>query len=346
MNRIIWVMLCLGWCWKAQAQTVPGATAQALVNEVIVDKPPYAASHASTIEALPGKRLIAAWFAGPYESSPEVCVWTAIYQNGKWQAPKQVADGIINDTLRYPCWNPVLFRSQTGRLFLYYKIGKNPREWWGMVRYSDNNGQSWSAAQKLPSGMLGPIKNKPVQLANGTILHPSSTESLDEKEWHIHVEQTDKNGNHWKKVAIYCDTFGVIQPSILIHGKDSLQMLCRSRQNRIVQTWSTNNGASWEPLTVTELPNPNSGSDAVTLCNGSYALVYNPLLKGKDWYNGRNRLYLATSPDGIHWNDVYVLENEKDGEFSYPAIIQTPDGLLHITYTWNRRNIKHVVVKL
>lgn len=335
---------CTGVCVNAQA--VPGSGAVCITNEMIVEKPPYAASHASSIVELSGNRLMATWFAGPYESSKEVCIWLSVNEKGKWLPPQQVANGIINDTLRYPCWNPVLFKSREGRLFLYYKIGKNPREWWGMMRYSDNEGKSWSVAEKLPDSMLGPIKNKPEQLRNGDILYPSSTESLDEKVWKIHVERSDKKGKHWVKTDIDCDTFGVIQPSILFHGKDTLQLLCRSRQNRIVQTWSYNNGKSWGKLTATELPNPNSGSDAVTLKDGSYALVYNPLLKGKDWFNGRNQIYLATSPDGVHWKDVYVLENEKEGEFSYPAIIQTRDGLLHITYTYNRKNIKHLVIRL
>lgn len=337
--------LCLG--LQAAGQSVRRTdTAKVLLSEMIITNPPFAACHSSSIIELPGKGLMATWFAGPYESSPLVCIWLSVCVNGKWQPPVQMADGIINDTLRYACWNPVLFRSRAGRIFLYYKIGKNPREWWGMVRYSDNGGAGWSKPARLPEGMLGPVKNKPVQLADGSILYPSSTESTDEKQWVVHIEQTDAMGNHWKRIPIVCDTFGVIQPSILIHSDNTLQLLCRSRQNRIVQAWSHNNGTTWGPLSVTELPNPNSGTDAVTLANGSFALVYNPLLKGGDWFNGRYKLHLALSADGIHWKDVAVLENEKEGEFSYPAIIQAKDGLLHITYTHNRKNIRHVVVQL
>ncbi len=312
----------------------------------ILNNPPFAACHASTIVSLPDKSLLAAWFGGAYESSPDVCIWIARKEKNQWRKPEKVADGIINDTLRYPCWNPVLFRSNAGKLFLFYKVGKSPREWWGMVKYSSDNGQTWSAAEKLPDGMLGPIKNKPEQLPNGDILYPSSSESLDEKVWSIHLEKTDSEGKNWQKISIDCDTFGVIQPSILVHADKRLQLICRSRQNKIVQTWSGDNGVSWAPLSTLDLPNPNSGTDAVTLRNGTHVLVYNPLVKGETWSNGRYKLNVAVSKDGIHWADVYKLENETKGEFSYPAVIQSADGLVHITYTHQRKNIKHVVLKM
>jgi len=186
-------------------------------------------------------------------------------EKGKWSEAKQIANGIINDTLRYPCWNPVLFKTKAGKLLLFYKVGKNPREWWGMKMTSDDNGKHWTKAEKLPEGILGPIKNKPFQLANGEILYPSSTESLDEKVWNIHLEKSDKKAKTFKKINIACDTFGVIQPSILQYSGNKLQLLCRSRQNAVVQTWSNDNGNTWSPLMLTNLPNPNSGTDATTL---------------------------------------------------------------------------------
>ena len=116
-------------------------------------------------------------------------------------------------------------------------------------------------------------------------------------------------------------------------------MLCRSAGNFILSAWSYDNGRTWNELTATSLPNPNSGIDAVTLSDGRQLLVYNHLSKG------RNILNVAVSVDGKEWGAAALLENEmKDSEFSYPAVIQTDDGLVHITYTWNRKLIKHVVL--
>ncbi len=315
-------------------------------RENIMQKPPFAECHASTIVELSNGKMMASWFGGTRESNPDVTIWIAFYENGHWSDPLSIADGIVNDTLRYPCWNPVLFKTKEGKLFLFYKVGKNPREWWGMMIHSTNDGKTWSKPEKLPENMLGAIKNKPIQLANGDILHPTSTESVDAKIWHIHLEKCDKNGQNWQTTAIENDTFGLIQPTILRYSKTKLQLLSRSRQNVVVQNWSFDNGKTWGQPTVTTLANPNSGIDGVTLKNGLQALVYNPLKRGKEWSNGRNKLVIAVSKNGITWTDVYTLEDEKTGEFSYPAIIQSADGLVHITYTLNRKNIKHVILKM
>jgi alpha-L-fucosidase len=118
--------------------------------------------------------------------------------------------------------------------------------------------------------------------------------------------------------------------------------LCRSKSNAIVQAFSEDDGNNWGILTKTELQNPNSGIDAVTLKDGLYLLVYNPTIQGRD---DRAKLNVAISKNGIKWNDAFILESEDKGEFSYPAVIQTADGRIHITYTYNRVNIKHVVLE-
>jgi len=98
-------------------------------------------------------------------------------------------------------------------------------------------------------------------------------------------------------------------------------------------------------MEATTLPNPNSGTDAVTLKDGKQILVYNHIIPSQTW-GSRSKLNLAISDDGINWSAAASLENDPDpdSEYSYPAIIQTSDGMIHITYTWNRKLIKHVVV--
>lgn len=313
-----------------------------LSGELIYNTPPFPQCHASTIvEVSPGKFLSAA-FGGLHENYKDVCIWLSINEKGQWSKPVIVADGVINDTLRYACWNPVLFKTREGKLFLFYKVGPSPGAWWGMVRTSMNDGKTWSQPERLPDGILGPIKNKPVQLANGTILSPSSTEWNGN--WKIHIEKSIDLGKTWQVIPVDTQTeFNVIQPSILIHPDNTLQILCRSKSNSIDQAYSYNNGDSWGKITKTNMPNPNSGIDAVTLKNGWQLLVYNPTIEGT---NGRAKLNVAVSKDGLKWTDTVILENEEQGEYSYPAVIQAEDGKVHITYTYNRVNIKHVVLEM
>ena len=189
-------------------------------------------------------------------------------------------------------------------------------------------------ARRLPDGIVGPIKNKPVQLANGDILCPSSSE---DRGWRVHFERSRDGGQRWTATAPVNDgkEIGAIQPSILLHG-DRLQAVGRTRQGKIFEVWSDNGGKTWGKMTLTDLPNPNSGTDAVSLRDGRYLLVYNHTCIG------RTPLDVAVSRDGEHWRTALVLENEP-GEYSYPAVIQTKDGLVHITYTWKRQRVKHVV---
>ncbi len=296
----------------------------------------FPSCHASTItETTEG--LIAAWFGGTEERDPDVCIYASSNINGTWNKPVMVADGIQNGK-RYPCWNPVLFTKDNGEIVLYYKVGPDPRSWWGLYKTSKDNGKTWSVATQIPNNLLGPIKNKPIRLPNGKILYPTSFETP--KEWNIYLEASDQNLKNWHKITIDNNKLSSIQPTILTYKNGTLQLLCRSKNKNINESWSKDGGQTWSALTPTQLPNNNSGIDAVTLADGRQILIFNPIVKG------RNELAVAVSDDGINWNAAALLENDPDSnaEFSYPAAIQSKDGLIHFTYTWNRKLIKHVVI--
>jgi alpha-L-fucosidase len=315
-----------------------------LDSDFIFSNAPFQSCHASSLVALPGNKIMAVWFGGKHESNPDVSIWASVNEKGVWSDPKEIANGIQNDALRYACWNPVLFKSRSGLLFLHYKVGRSPREWWAEMKISADNGVTWSSTKKLPDGFLGPIKNKPMQLKNGDILYPSSTESNDNI-WTIHIERSDSLGNNWKKINIDCDTFNVIQPSLLTYANGRMQLLCRSKQNVIAESWSFDNGNTWQKVRATSLSNPNSGIDVVSLANGAQMLVYNPLPHGNEWWEGRSVLRVAVSIDGKDWRDIFTLEEHKEGEYSYPAVIQSSDGIIHISYTSKRKKIKYVRLK-
>ena len=305
-------------------------------TEFIYLEAPFPQCHASTIAETPAG-LVAAWFGGTREKHPDVGIWVARKLGTAWSDPVEVANGIQADASRHPCWNPVLHQFAGGDLSLFYKVGPDPASWWGMQITSSDQGETWSAPQRLPAGISGPIKNKPIQLKNGSLLCGSSTENSG---WRVHMEITPDQGETWSRTADVADSrdLQAIQPTILVHPEQRLQILCRARTpGKVVSSWSNDLGASWSDLTPTSLPNPNSGIDAMTLSDGRQLLVYNHTQRG------RSPLNVAVSSNGTDWSAAAVLEHTP-GEYSYPAVIQSHDGLVHITYTWKRERVKHVTL--
>ena len=336
MRIVLWILFvitALPCCVRAESPGVVKA-------EFVYETASFPSCHASTLaEPAPGK-LVAAWFGGTREGHMDVGVWVSRFESDQWTTPVEVASGIQPDGKRWPCWNPVLFQPRAENspapLFLFYKVGPSPSTWWGMVKTSTDGGKTWSDGRRLPDGILGPIKNKPIQLANGDILSGTSTEHAG---WRVHWERSRDLGQSWTKTEAVNDgkEIGAIQPSILSLGGPRLLALGRSRQGKLFQIESNDLGQTWGAMRLTSLPNPNSGTDAVTLRDGRHLLIYNHTAKG------RSPLNLAVSIDGLDWRAALVLESEP-GEYSYPAIIQTADGLVHASYTWKRQRVKHVVI--
>jgi alpha-L-rhamnosidase len=261
------------------------------------------------------------------------------------------ADGVFSPSLRKACWNPVLFQMPDGELLLFFKIGTKVADWSGWLVRSHDGGRTWSRREPLPEGFLGPVKNKPIWL-DGRLLCPSSTEGDG---WKVHFESFDVQQKKWRMIGPLAaepaettqpsrqHTVQAIQPSILLHKDGQLQILCRTRNGRLATSLSSDNGESWTPLSLTNLPNNNSGTDAVTLKDGRQLLVYNDFSTLPGTPKGpRTPLCVAVSKDGIHWKKVLTLEDSPVSQYSYPAVIQSADGKIHIAYTWRRQRIKYV----
>jgi predicted neuraminidase len=324
---------------------------------------PFKSAHASTLVELKDGSFMAAWFGGTKEGHPDVAIWSSRKNSGYshgWSAPEELArePGV-------PCWNPVLFHTNDGRLWLYYKFGPSPDTWTAARRHSDDDGKTWSPAEHLPAGLIGPVRAKPLVLPNGTIISGSSTEAYHS--WAVWIERSVDGGKSWTRTGPivppadavkitsekgtganpahvpglqgWDETTGIIQPSVVSLGGKKLRFYARSTANvaRIVVADSPDEGITWNGARPLDLPNPNSGIDAIALNEGRVVLVFN------NTTTGRTPLNLAVSPDGEHFTTFATLE-EGPGEYSYPAIIQGKNGDLYITYTWNRKSIafRHV----
>ena len=318
-------------CWVSFTASAAGAV---LKSQFIFQRGPVPTNHASTIvETTEG--VLAAWFGGPKARDPRNSIYSARYDGTNWSTPVRILEGGTGGA-RFQCWNPVLFQPARGPLLLFYKVGPSPEDWWGMLTMSTNAGRSWTTSNRLPDGFIGPVRNKPIELSDDSLLCGASVEQGG---WRVHMEHASNLGKRWEKTGPLNDPteIAAIQPTILIHQNADLQILCRTKQGFIADSWSKDAGKSWSTMTLTKLPNPNGAIDAVRLKDGRFLLVYNASA------TERNVLNLAVSQDGRQWTPELVLE-EGMGEFSYPAIIQAREGMVHITYSWNRQRIRHVVI--
>lgn len=299
---------------------------------LIFDKAPFPSCHASTIvEARPG-RFLAAWFGGKAEGAKDVQIWLSRFDGKTWSEPE-----VVGSEPGYPCWNPVLFKTAKGTLRLWYKAGPKPENWTGYVRNSTDDGKTWSKPEMLPAGFYGPVRAKPIQLGDGTILAPTSVESF--RCWSPYVDRSTDDGQTWTRsnaFGVADKPYGQIQPTLVPGTEGKIVALMRSRDPMLIcRSESSDGGKTFSAAERTEVPNPSSGIDAVRTRAGALYMLYNPLPLV------RTPLRLGRSTDdGKTWSKVKDLESEK-GEFSYPAIIEGSDGLLHMTYTWNRTHIKY-----
>lgn len=151
----------------------------------------------------------------------------------------------------------------------------------------------------------------------------------------------------WKGYPIAKSNY-LVQPSIVrpVPNRHYMRAFFRDRRAKnIYSASSTDEGYSWTEPKKTVLPNNNAAIQATMLSSGNMAIVFNPTNKE------RNVIRVAISKDGGDtWPNHRDLERTvtREGagvEYSYPSILQTLDGYIHVSYTYNRDTIKYVRFK-
>ncbi len=297
--------------------------------------------HASTVLPLSDGRVMCAWFAGEHEKNDNVRIWFSVRENGKWSEPAK-----IPSDENVPHWNPVLDMRNDGVVRLYFKKGKEIKDWVTWFSDTKDFGKSWSEPKELVPGDTnsgrGPVKNKCIRTKEGLLLAPASNEKTKQL-WRCFIDVSRDDGDAWEM----CDyivrpkkKFGLvkmIQPTLWQDDEGVVHALMRTDKGRIYKSFSVDGGLSWSKAERTEMPNNNSGIDCVRVPDGRIFLVYNPV--SENW-GDRSPLELAVSEDnGKTFSTVCVLEDEKGGEFSYPSITFL-NNRLFIAYTYNRRQIR------
>ncbi len=218
----------------------------------------------------------------------------------------------------------------------------NPAGWAEYARpYDEMIIEAARDARKRSIGWMTRIK--PLILESGRILLPLYSDGFNLSL----VAISDDDGTTWR-------------PSLPIVGRGPIQPALAQRQDGTVVAYlrdsgdapgrvqiseSTDGGETWSAARKTDIPNTAS-VELLALEEGTWAFL------GNDVSDGRYRLTLYLSEDeGRSWPRKVVIEEDTSGQgrFSYPALIQTSDGRLHITYSFhpseNRKAIKYVAVE-
>lgn len=309
-------------------------------REFVFDNVPFVSCHGATLTEAADGRLLCAWFAGTAEKKPDTGIWLSQKKGRQWSQPQEFANGLQPSGRRFAAWNPVLFTAKAGTVFLFYRIGNSPRDWNGFYRTSKDDGETWGLPVAFADGVTGPVRNPPVEFDGGRIVAPSSTEFHSTFGWRLEFDISDDGGASWRAVSPDDGNFiNAIQSALLPHRDGRLQAIARSRSGKLATTFSSDGGLTWSPVALTEVENSNAGIGAVALKDGRFLLVHNVGER-------RSRLAVSLSDDGLHWKQALWLQNDDDinHEYSYPTVIQTRDGKVHVVYTWRRENIAHVVI--
>jgi len=247
-----------------------------------------------------------------------------------WSTPLEVAKPLGSSY-----WNPVLNLLPNGKITLFYKSGTTPTSWIGELLFVDENGNSLTEPQSLIDNEIGPVKNKCINWNIDLVICPSSTESSGGKGY-AHIDSFVPSTNASAVASSYVTgqplvATGVrlIQPTLFVVKNGTIRALMRSSNGFVWYSDSTDIGYSWSAPQNSSIPNPDSDIDAIGTSTSGIYLAYNPER------SGRTILSIGQSDDGLNFEQQIVLENNPSGTFSYPSIIQTSDGHLHVVYSWN-----------
>jgi len=312
-------------------------------SELIFEKIPGAPNHhASSIAEAANGDLLVTWYGGSYESSDDEALFMARRKKGQrnwetpvmlWRDPKQ------------PVGNAVVFTDQRGRVWIIWgrMEAKQPllaHTGWErtrlLYRISDDNGYHWSADKLFPMDTTGWLpRNLAIKLKTGELMVPLSDER-DNKDLSFFVITKD-SGATWTRSAIIPNAQSQGEQPTVAQRKDGSLIAFLRTGPRLLQTESFDRGLTWSPAKPTELKNPDAAISLCALANGNLILSWN------NQERGRSPLHIARSTDGgVTWSTPLALE-ANPGEYSYPSVFQSSDGLIHVIYTYRRYSIKHVV---
>jgi predicted neuraminidase len=240
-----------------------------------------------------------------------------------------------------------------------------------MMATSKDDGTTWIGPKPLFTSPGSFVRHPPVLLKDKWILPMYYTPSagiITGAESNYSVTKTSSDsGKTWEECRIP-KSDGVVHPNIIRLSDTFFILFFRSRFADWIYKSTSSDGCTWTPPVPTQLPNNNSSIQATLLQNGHLLMAFNnsnAVGTGKAQAALRKPLSVAISEDnGATWpwiRDVETGDSTISGtvgdpldkkehvegsaaydEYSYPTILQGPDGKIHISFTWRREGIKYM----
>lgn len=292
-------------------------------------------SHAATILALDDGELLAGWYSyeGPHELDGSA-VYLARRRIGAsaWDPP------ILHRTTAGGIGNPVLY-AEGDRVWLFQAVVAGG---WSTssieFQVSDDRGLTWSSPFRIAGPLGSNVHAPPLRTRDGRLLLPAYDDLLQRC-----LFFTSSDGLSWELNSVVATPWPhqAIQPASVVLESGRLLAVMRN----VGKGWlwvmaSDDGGTRWSEPGDSGFPNPASPAALLRLSQGYLLMVYN------DSDTQRRPLSVALSADdGRTWPYRRVLA---DGEstYSYPAVAQAPDGMIHVAYSHGREHIEHASFNL
>jgi predicted neuraminidase len=335
---------------SAEALESRGVETPFFRESFVADPSPTPSVHAASATALPNGELLSVWYGGTREGAKDVAIYKARFDQRArtWSTPEMITDPkqVQNELGRYirKIGNPTVFSDSSGKVWLFFVTVSLGGWSTSMINYktSEDGGQSWSEARRLVSSpflnISTLVRGEPFEWADGTIGLPVYHELVGKFGELIRL---DPEGRVVEKIRLSSGRHSLQPVIVSLDEENGLGFLrnCGHSSGAILAQRTTDAGDQWTPLEPINLPNPNAAVAALRLRDRSILLAYNHAS------NNRRNLWLALSRDaGQSWRPIHALEEMDlpDAEFSYPSMVESSDGAVHMLYTWNRTHIKHV----
>ncbi|MEV0996012.1 sialidase family protein [Nonomuraea sp. NPDC050202] len=311
--------------------------AYACRQDVAAPDPNVPKVHAAAVTQAPTGDMLTVYYGGTSEGAANQALYLSRLATGKksWSKPEVVVDepGKADG-------NPVLW-SDGKRVYLFYVVieGHGWEQASIRLKTSDDGGHTWSEPTVIRSEWGWMVGTNPIRMSNGEVLLPIYDEASSSSGFYVFSQDLSTWKAYPEDTGAWIRTpEGSIQPTVVEVEPGRLAAYMRTGDKAIYKSESTDFGRTWSAPVAEPIGNPNSRVAALKLDSGKLVLAYNP------WVEHRSPMRLSLSPDkGRTWEHSVDVEAQSGPQFTYPVLTQSADGFIHLVYSYNRNNIRHVV---